>query len=114
MGPWDDADAWIAAPGGPDGGGSEPVATEDEVRTEILQRLAEQAMADPAFRAAARDDLPGALAAYGYALNERELELVLRFRASLADAGVDLDLVEPLTPEQVVLLLGRERAMPDS
>lgn len=64
-----------------------------EVRPELLRRLAEQAMNDPAFRASARVDLDGALSAYGYDLNDRELILVRRFRASLADAGVDLDLV---------------------
>ncbi|CAA9545109.1 MAG: hypothetical protein AVDCRST_MAG19-391 [uncultured Thermomicrobiales bacterium] len=65
----------------------------DEVRVEVLRRLAEQAMSDPSFRAQARDDLDAALVAHGYELNERELTLVRRFRESLADAGVDLDLV---------------------
>ena len=79
----------------------------EEIRVELLKRLAEQAMNDRAFRAVARDDLPAALAAYGYDLNERELALVTRFRASLADAGVDLDLVDSITDEQLTLLLGR-------
>lgn len=78
-----------------------------DVRPDLLRRLAEQAMSDPAFRAAARDDLAAALTAFGYTLNERELALVLRFRASLADAGVDLDLVDDLTDEQLASLLGR-------
>lgn len=71
----------------------EPVTAPSEVRVEPLRRLAEQAMTDPAFRALARDDLDRALAAHGYDLNERELALVRRFRETLADAGVDLDLV---------------------
>jgi hypothetical protein len=80
-----------------EGGGQdqmdESASVEPEVRPELLRRLAEQAMNDPAFRASARVDLDGALSAYGYELNERELTLVRRFRRSLADAGVDLDLV---------------------
>lgn len=71
------------------------------VRIEILQQLAEQAMSDPAFRADARDDLPAALAKYGYDLTPQELALVLRFRRSLADAGVDLDLVAGMGDEQL-------------
>lgn len=67
--------------------------TGTEIRADLLQRLAEQAMNDREFRALARVDLDAALAAHGYELNERELLLVRRFRASLADAGVDLDLV---------------------
>ena len=76
----------------------------DEIRMDVLQRLAEQAMSDPAFREVARDDLEGALARYGYDLNERELFLVLRFRAALEDANVDLFLRENLTDEQLALL----------
>ncbi len=82
-------------------------AGSEEIRVELLKRLAEQAMSDRAFRAVARDDLTAALATYGYDLNERELALVTRFRASLADAGVDLDLVDTITDEQLTLLLGR-------
>ena len=63
------------------------------VRIDVLQRLAEQAMSDSAFREEARDDLPATLVKYGYDLTPPELALVLRFRRSLADAGVDLDLV---------------------
>ena len=81
------------------------MVAKDEARTEVLVRLAEQAMSDPDFRAAAREDLDGALAAYGYVLNERELALVTRFRAALADAGVDLDLRAPLTEEQIAGLM---------
>lgn len=71
----------------------ESTTAQIDVRVELLRRLAEQAMTDPAFRAMARDDLDRALSAHGYDLNERELALVRRFRATLADAGVDLDLV---------------------
>ncbi len=85
----------------------ESSAVGDEVRVELLKRLAEQAMSDPAFRAIAREDLDAALAAYGYDLNERELGLVARFRATLADAGVDLDLVQHVTDDQLAELLGR-------
>ncbi len=83
------------------------VAAHDEARTDVLKRLAEQAMSDPVFRAAARDDLDAALTAYGYNLNERERALVVQFRATLADAGVDLFLTEPITEDQIALLLGR-------
>ena len=85
----------------------ESSAVGDEVRVELLKRLAEQAMSDPAFRAIAREDLDAALAIYGYDLNERELGLVARFRATLADAGIDLDLVQHVTDDQLAELLGR-------
>lgn len=80
-----------------------------EVRVDLLKRLAEQAMSDPAFRSIARDDLRAALAIYGYDLNDRELALVSRFRAALADAGIDLDLVADLdlSDEQIAALLNR-------
>ncbi len=78
-----------------------------EVRVDLLKRLAEQAMSDPAFRQVARNDLAAALATYGYDLNERELALVSRFRATLADAGVDLDLVHDLPEDQLARLLER-------
>ena len=71
---------------------------------DILARLAEQAMTDPAFRAVAREDLQGALLAHGYDLNEQELALVTRFRAALEEAGVDLFLTQPLTAEQLAML----------
>lgn len=82
---------------------------EGEVRVGLLRQLAEQAMNDAAFRVAARDDLAGALTAYGYELNERELALVTRFRASLADAGVDLDLVGEAGEAQLAGLLGQPK-----
>ena len=78
--------------------------TNDEIRMEILQRLAEQAMSDLDFRAVARHDLLAALEQYGYDLNERELALVLRFRAALEEAGVDLFLAQHLTDADKELL----------
>lgn len=72
-----------------------------DVRIDVLQRLAEQAMSDLDFRAVARHDLEGALKQFGYDLNESEMELVLAFRRSLADAGIDLFLEERITPEQI-------------
>lgn len=72
-----------------------------DVRIDVLQRLAEQAMSDLDFRAVARYDLEGALQQFGYDLNESEMELVLAFRRSLADAGIDLFLEERITPEQL-------------
>jgi hypothetical protein len=72
-----------------------------DVRIDVLQRLAEQAMSDLDFRAIARHDLEGALEQFGYDLNESEMELVLAFRRSLADAGIDLFLEERITPEQL-------------
>ncbi len=72
-----------------------------DVRIDVLQRLAEQAMSDLDFRAVARHDLEGALQQFGYHLNDSEMELVLAFRRSLADAGIDLFLEERITPEQL-------------
>jgi hypothetical protein len=69
---------------------------EPPIRIDLLRQLAEQAMTDPDFRTIARDDLAGALSRYGYELNEREMALVLRFRESLAEAGIDLSLRENL------------------
>ncbi len=80
------------------------VTPNDEIRMDVLKRLAEQAMSDPAFRAIARDDLLAALSTYGYDLNERELFLVTRLRAALEDANVDLFLNENLSEEQLALL----------
>jgi hypothetical protein len=77
-----------------------------EIRMDVLQQLAEQAMSDPDFRAVARHDLLGALDQYGYDLNEHELDLVLRFRTALEEAGVDLFLAERLGPEYVEQLRG--------
>ena len=61
-----------------------------EIRVEILKRLAEQAMSDSEFRASASRDLDAALSDYGYDLNERETDLVHKFRTTLAEAGIDL------------------------
>ncbi len=72
-----------------------------DIRIDVLQRLAEQAMSDPDFRAVARHDLQGALHQFGYDLNDSEMELVLAFRRSLADAGIDLFLTEKITPDQI-------------
>ena len=77
------------------------------VRMDVLQRLAEQAMSDSTFREEARDDLPATLDKYGYELTPQELALVLRFRRSLADAGVDLDLVDGKDDERLADILDR-------
>ncbi len=76
-----------------------------DVRLDLLQRLAEQAMSDPEFRVIARDDLGAALRTHGYDLNEREMGLVMRFRASLAEAGVDLFLDDAITDDQLASIL---------
>lgn len=73
----------------------------DDIRIDVVQRLAEQAMSDLDFRAVARHDLEGALEQFGYDLNDSEMELVLAFRRSLADAGIDLFLEERVTPQQL-------------
>lgn len=75
---------------------------EDEVRVPLLKKLAEQAMSDGEFRAVARDDLDGALTRYGYDLNDRERALVFQFRAALADAGVDLNLIKELDVDELL------------
>jgi hypothetical protein len=77
------------------------------VRIDVLQRLAEQAMSDALFRDEARDDLPATLVKYGYSLTPQELALVVRFRRSLADAGVDLDLVDGMNDELIADVLER-------
>ncbi len=81
------------------------MASED-VRIDVLKRLAEQAMSDDAFRESARHDLDGALVAYGYELNERERALVFRFRSALEEAGIDLFLTEELSKEHQAILRG--------
>lgn len=82
------------------------ISSEDgPVRIDVLQRLAEQAMSDSAFRTDASIDLPAALSRHGYDLTPQELALVLRFRRSLADAGVDLDLVAGAHDDQLGVLL---------
>ena len=63
---------------------------QDVVRIDVLRRLAEQAMTDLEFRSVARDDLELALQQFGYDLNETEMTLVLKFRAVLEEAGLDL------------------------
>ncbi len=84
------------------------IAPEDgPVRIDVLQRLAEQAMSDARFRDEARDDLPATLVKYGYQLTPQELALVVRFRRSLADAGVDLDLVDEMNDERLADILER-------
>jgi hypothetical protein len=77
------------------------------VRIDVLQRLAEQVMSDSIFRDEARDDLPATLEKYGYDLTPQELALVLRFRRSLADAGVDLDLVDGKDDDRLADILER-------
>jgi len=77
-----------------------------EIRVEVLRRLAELAMTDAEFRAAARDDLHGALAAYGYRLNDDEMALVLEFRQALADDGIDLDLAADMGLDRARQMLG--------
>ena len=79
---------------------------ESDVRVDVLRRLAEQAMSDAAFRAVAREDLMVALDQFGYKLNDRELELVLRFRTALAEAGIDIFLQERMD-ERYLNLVGR-------
>lgn len=69
---------------------------EHEIRLPLLQQLAEQAMSDPEFRQVARVSLEDALEKYGYDLNPRERALVLRFRQTLEEAGVDLFLTKEL------------------
>lgn len=73
--------------------------SDQEIRVPILKRLAEQAMSDPAFRAVARVDLDQALSDYGYSLNANEHSLVMSFRDTLEEAGVDLFLTPELTAD---------------
>jgi hypothetical protein len=83
------------------------VAPEDDssIRIDVLQRLAEQAMSDAAFRDEAVADLPAALRNHGYELTPDEMALVLRFRRSLEEAGVDLDLVAGMGEERLAEVL---------
>lgn len=87
------------------GGGATGADAGDTVRVDVLRRLAEVAMTDAEFRAVARDDLEAALVRWGYVLNPAELALVQRFRASLADANIDLDLVADFGEERLRRLL---------
>jgi hypothetical protein len=81
------------------------IPTDNEnIRIEVLRRLAEQAMTDLAFREVAREDLDAALAQFGYALTEDEMALVQKFRAVLAEAGVDLFLTGDL--DDLVVMSG--------
>ncbi len=77
---------------------------DEEVRVPVLRRLAEQAMSDPDFRAVARADLDEALSTYGYDLNPAEHALVLRFRSTLEEAGVDLFLTPELSMDLDAIL----------
>lgn len=82
--------------------------SETQIRTPILMRLAEQAMSDAAFRAAAAADLAKALADAGYDLNEPEMALVMQFRSALRDAGVDVFLQEQSLSDLRRLLSGMD------
>lgn len=73
----------------------------NELRVPVLKRIAEQAMSDEAFRRAAATDLDAALAQWGYELYPRELELVHKFRASLAEAGIDLMLAKNMDLDSI-------------
>lgn len=92
------------------------MTSDDQVRMPILLQLAEIAMSDLDFRAIARHDIEAALDRYGFELNPRELTLVLRFRAALEEAGIDLSLTESLTAENLDLLrnIGEEMISSDA
>jgi hypothetical protein len=77
---------------------------QDGVRIDVLRRLAEQAMSDLEFRSVARDDLNAALTQFGYDLSPNEMSLVLKFRAVLEEAGLDLFLTGDLTGREDDLL----------
>ena len=81
-----------------------PDFEQEGVRIDVLRRLAEQAMTDLEFRAVARDDLNAALAQFGYDLNPNEMSIVLKFRAVLEEAGLDLFLTGNLTDHEDDLL----------
>lgn len=72
-----------------------------ELRVPVLKRIAEQAMSDETFRRAAAADLDAALAQWGYDLYPRELELVHKFRATLAEAGIDLMLAKNMDLDSI-------------
>ena len=90
-----------------------PDFEQEGVRIDVLRRLAEQAMTDLEFRAVARDDLNAALAQFGYDLNPNEMSIVLKFRAVLEEAGLDLFLTGKLSDHEEDLLalagLGRPK-----
>ena len=81
-----------------------PVHEKDEVRIEVLRRLAEQAMTDLDFRAVARNDLNAALEQFDYHLTPSEMTLVLKFRDVLEEAGLDLFLTGKLDKRAEKLL----------
>ncbi len=74
---------------------------QSELRLPILKRIAEQAMSDEEFRRSAAADLDSALATWGYELNPRELDLVHKFRATLAEAGIDLMLAKNMDLDSI-------------
>lgn len=76
--------------------------TDDAIRLPLLKRLAEQAMADAAFREVARDDLSLALEQFGYDLNDRERAFVFRFRQALEEANVDLKLAKEVDLDALI------------
>ena len=77
----------------------------DNIRIDVLRRLAEQAMSDLEFRAVARDDLEAALVQFGYDLTDEELALVQKFREVLAEAGLDLFLTGAFEGDDVASLI---------
>lgn len=79
---------------------------QEGVRIDVLRRLAEQAMTDLDFRAIARDDLNAALITYGYDLSPNEMSLVLKFRAVLEEAGLDLFLTGNLDAADMLAMAG--------
>ncbi len=75
--------------------------SQQEFRVQVLKRIAEQAMSDSAFRHAAAVDLDDALQRWGYDLYPRELELVHKFRETLAEAGIDLMLAKNMDLDSI-------------
>jgi hypothetical protein len=92
------------------------MTTDNQVRMPVLLQLAEVAMSDLDFRAIARHDIEAALRQYGFELNPRELTLVLRFRAALEEAGIDLSLTESLSEKDLDLLrsIGEDMIVEDA
>lgn len=74
---------------------------QDDLRVPVLKRIAEQAMSDEEFRRAAAEDLDAALTQWGYDLYPRELELVHKFRTTLAEAGIDLMLAKNMDLDSI-------------
>lgn len=58
-------------------------------------------MSDEEFRRAAAADLDSALVQWGYDLYPRELELVHKFRVTLAEAGIDLMLAKNMDLDSI-------------